>query len=426
MNFRSVRPAPISISEFPIPSLETSFIKNKIPSFIHGTPRLEIVRMELFWMAGSRNAFVPFLANLAAEMLFSGNEGISEEEIIKKLDYYGVSYSMDTSVSTTSLSIRFQKKHGAIVIPWVLNNISTVSYPVFEVDNAIMVRTAGIERQQQTPKYWSNRISLESLYGLENSLSRFGEIEQLAKITSEQLNEFRRTHLKVGSAMIFLSGDVDASIVALIESLISIESSSVFTPNPKVSSTYSGMEGTVIKKELPNASQVSLQMVKHIVPVNQRERHVLTLLNLVLGGYFGSRLMQELREKQGLTYGIGSYFKPAFDDYTWIISGEMNSNNMEKTLVAIESIFADLRLNLIELEELTKLKQYYSGVFRSGFDGPFALSGKVQSNIMKHQDTNYYATVLPEIWSISSEEILHCANKYLNDNSFVTALAGNI
>jgi predicted Zn-dependent peptidase len=153
---------------------------------------------------------------------------------------------------------------------------------------------------------------------------------------------------------------------------------------------------------------------------------VLTLLNFVLGGYFGSRLMQELREKQGLTYGIGSYFKPAFDDYTWIISGEMNSENMEKTLVAIDSILIDLKTNLIDLEELTKLKQYYSGVFRSGFDGPFALSGKVQSNIMKHQDAKYYATVLPEIWSINSEEILRCANKYLTDNSFVIALAGNI
>ena len=109
MNFRSIRPAPISISEFPIPALEPSFICNKVPAFIHSTPDLEIVRLELFWMAGSKDASTPFLANLAAEMLFSGNDEISEEEIIKKLDYYGVSYSMDTSVSTTSLSIRFHK-----------------------------------------------------------------------------------------------------------------------------------------------------------------------------------------------------------------------------------------------------------------------------------------------------------------------------
>lgn len=426
MDFRSVRPSPISISEFPIPSLETSYIQNKIPAFIHATPNLEIVRLELFWMAGSKDSAVPFLANLAGEMLFSGNDKISEEEIIKKLDYYGVSYSMDTSVSTTSLSVRFQKKHSAIVIPWVLNNIRSVTYPAFEVENAIMVRKAGVERQQQTPKYWSNRISLESLYGLDNPLSRFGEVEQLENITSEQLNEYRKTHLNIGSAMIFLSGDTDNSIVSILESLISEDNSSIFTPTPKRSAVYSSLEGTILKKALPNASQVSLQMVKHIIPDNQRERHVLTLLNLVLGGYFGSRLMQELREKQGLTYGIGSYFKPAFDDYSWIISGEMNSENMEKTLAAINSIFVDLRTNLIDLEELTKIKQYYSGIFRSGFDGPFALSSKVQSNIMKHQDTDYYATVLPEIWSITSDEILHCANKYLNNNSFVTALAGNI
>ena len=426
MNFRKVRPSPTPISNFPIPSLEPTLLKNGQQAYIQNSPGLDLVRIELFWLAGSKDTQQPFVSALAGEMLFSGNPRISEEEIIKKLDYHGASYSMDTGINTSSISVRFQKKHSGIIIPWVLDNIGSVTYPDVEVENNIMIRSAGIERQQQTPKYWSNRIALEALYGITNPLSRFGEVADLESINSSLLNLFRQEHLDPGSSMVFFAGDIDNQVLGLIENHITLSSSLPFTRPNKISQHYPANGNKTIKKSLPNASQVSLQMAKHIVPDCPRDKHILTMLNLVLGGYFGSRLMQELREKQGLTYGIGSYFKSAFDDYTWIISGEMNGENIESSIEAIYLIFNDLRTELINIEELNKLKQYYSGIFRSGFDGPFALSNKVQSNILKHQDHNYYTTVLGEIWSITSEEILSMANRHLIDDSFVIGLAGNL
>ena len=426
MNFRSIRPAPQTITEFPIPDLSCVTLGNGMPAFLHHTHNLGIIKLELFWTSGSHQTTKPFVSHLASDLLFSGNETISEEEIIKKLDFYGASYSMDSGINTSSISLRFQSKHASEIIPWVISNIDSVNYPEKEIENAIMIKSAGIDRQQQTPKYWSNRITLEKTYGKQNVLSRFGEISDFEQINKLELCDYHRNHLMSGSSMIFLSGEISDNVLKTIETHARVNDNNPFAIPAKLSNQYPLESNDLLTYSLPNSTQVSLQMVKHIVPKSMRERHVLTLLNLVLGGYFGSRLMQELREKQGLTYGIGSYFKSAFEDYTWIISGEMNSGNIDKTMVAIREIFDNLKTTPLDYEELTKLKQYYSGIFRSGFDGPFSLAGKVQSLLLKHQEKTYYTTVLNEIWSIDSKEIKETANKHLEYDSFVVGLAGNI
>ena len=145
----------------------------------------------------------------------------------------------------------------------------------------------------------------------------------------------------------------------------------------------------------------------------------------MLGGYFGSRLMQILREEKGLTYGIGSYFKPAFNDYTWTIAGDLNSDNIEASISTIHDIFSGLKTILLDDSELDKIKQYYSGQFRSGFDGPFSMGGKIQHLMYRGLGEDYYNTVLPGIWSITKEELMSLANNYLHPESFIHVMAGD-
>jgi predicted Zn-dependent peptidase len=91
----------------------------------------------------------------------------------------------------------------------------------------------------------------------------------------------------------------------------------------------------------------------------------------------------------------------------------------------IAEIFQSLKQNKITEEELYKIKQYYAGQFRSGFDGPFAMNSKVQHLIYRSLPNDYYNTILPSIWAISAEEIMETANNYLHTTSFITVLSGD-
>ena len=166
--------------------------------------------------------------------------------------------------------------------------------------------------------------------------------------------------------------------------------------------------------------------MKHIGVIDEQTQHKLTLLNLMLGGYFGSRLMQELRENQGLTYGIGSSFRPAFDGRTWSISGEMNSANAEKALDETVKIMEEFNRTTVTEEELIKAQSYYSGSFRSGFDGPFSSMLKCQHLVLRNLDTDHYRKTLNYIWKTDTHQILDTAKEFLNPKEFQISLAGDI
>jgi predicted Zn-dependent peptidase len=177
---------------------------------------------------------------------------------------------------------------------------------------------------------------------------------------------------------------------------------------------------------MKNSSQVSMFMMKHIGVIDEPTQHRLTLLNLMLGGYFGSRLMQELRENQGLTYGIGSSFRPTYNERAWTVSGEMNSTNAEKALEETLKIMHEFSRTKVTTDELEKAKRYYSGSFRSGFDGPFSSLIKCQNLIIRNLNTDHYRKTLKNIWETDPNQILETANQYLNPKEFQLSLAGDI
>jgi predicted Zn-dependent peptidase len=269
-------------------------------------------------------------------------------------------------------------------------------------------------------------LALEHLYGDNSFLGKHGNVEDYSLVNREDLVSFKSAYYSLDKAMIFVSGDTDDELLGSIEKELQPfrEGGSITIDAPTCESLPTPNSG-YITKHVDGTNQVSLQLVQHIQPKNQRERFGLTLLNLVLGGYFGSRLMQILREEKGLTYGIGSYFKPAFNDYTWTIAGDLNSDNIEASISTIHDIFSELKTILLDDSELDKIKQYYSGQFRSGFDGPFSMGGKIQHLMYRGLGEDYYNTVLPGIWSITKEELMSLANNYLHPESFIHVMAGD-
>ena len=433
-SFRSLRPQANTIDTLKLQPLVIDQLATGHPIFYGEPSSVGVVRVELFWPNGTKQQSKPYQASLALDLLLSGDDTHTEYEVIRYLDHLGASHSTETHLLGSSLVFRCHKKYLFDVSRWIFTHVNTANYPKSEFENAVMIRKGSLERQQQTPKYWSNRLALESLYGKSHVLGSHGDLVDYQTIQRSDLLEYKSKYLSLESAMLFVSGDYNASDVGHLEKLL------VDFPSTGFAINYSGMESAPqelsienhkiehsrIIHPIENTTQTSLQMVSHIEPKDQKERNSLTLLNLVLGGYFGSRLMQILREEKGLTYGIGSYFRPAFQNYTWTISGELNSNHIEESIQCIEEIFTTLKKSAISPIELYKIKQYYAGQFRSGFDGPFALSSKIQNLLYRGLPMDYYHSLLSDIWAISAEEIMEAANNYLDPKSFITVLSGNI
>lgn len=152
----------------------------------------------------------------------------------------------------------------------------------------------------------------------------------------------------------------------------------------------------------------------------------ISLVNLILGGYFGSRLMKNIREEKGLTYGIHSSITP-FKTYSiFKISSECNNKLTEQVKTEIISEMNILRTELVEIEELTVAKNYLLGAISRNFDGAFNISDRFKTFLEIDNDYDYYTKYFKAITDISAEDIRKCANNYFDPNSLKYCVAGEM
>jgi len=150
---------------------------------------------------------------------------------------------------------------------------------------------------------------------------------------------------------------------------------------------------------------------------NEPEYPIFSLLNTVLGGYFGSRLMQNIREDKGYTYGVYSVLKSMTMSGQWGIYTDVGIDVYESALNEIYFEIERLKNEEISPEELHLVKNYIAGTFLSSIDGPFALANKFKSIYLFDLDYSYFDRFLSDIKNITPKKLNALANKYL-DNSY--------
>ncbi len=426
MSIRENAPEVRNISGFKVPEIRLETSAAGTSYYYEETPGIGAA--SVFWLipVTKQVQHKAYQALAAVEMLLSGGDGKSEKEILQFIEHLGASVGNDSEQLYARIHFRCAKNAVEPVFKWLLHHVEHAEYPQEELDRYALVKKASIERRMQTPGYWSDRKAKELLYKDLPWVGTFGNLDDFDALSRLDLQSFHQEYIKNSSGVLFFSGDIDLQqkdgLIAVWESY----NRPNFIWEVKEESLTPAVFEETHSHSVKNTTQVSLKMMKHIGYLEEHKTHQYTLLNMILGGYFGSRLMQELREKQGLTYGISSYFNPLWKGRSWNISGEMNSANTQKALDAIFLIMKELQQSPIGQDELDRAKKYYAGMFRSGFDGPFAGATKALQTLVRNYSGTYYADTLEHIWSVNSDSLLQLAQNELNTNTFVKVVSGDV
>ena len=142
------------------------------------------------------------------------------------------------------------------------------------------------------------------------------------------------------------------------------------------------------------------------------------ILNILFGGFFGSRLMNNIREDKGYTYGIHSYLQNHIQNSAWMISTEAGKDVCEATIEEVYKEMQRLREEPIEAEELALVKNYMMGSILGELDGPFQIISRWKNIILNNLNESYFYNSLATIKSISAKELQELANKYLHPDQF--------
>ncbi|HTB06033.1 MAG TPA: pitrilysin family protein [Bacteroidia bacterium] len=400
-------------------------LPNGIPLYSVNAGTQDVVKVELIFRAGGtsqQNA--PLVADTTNALLEEGTKNKSSEEIASMLDYYGsfletASYNDYATVSIYSLG-----KHIAKVMPLLEELIKEPSFPQSELDVYITNKKQRFLVDDKKVRSVAARNFPALLFGDAHPYGHATKIEEYDALQRTQLETFHKQHYSPTGCAIIVSGKVKDPLMNLISDHFG-------------NANWKGEQAAEIKKvaiqpsaEKKNfiprdkAMQSAIRMGKQLFLKSHPDSIPFQILNTILGGYFGSRLMSNIREDKGYTYGISSSMVFLKDAGYFQVSSEVGSDVCDKALVEIYKELDRLCNEPVPQDELQLVKNYARGNFLRSMDGPFALAERFKHIWLHGLDYSYYEKYINTLSEITSAQLIETARKYLQKDSIYELVVG--
>jgi len=425
MTNREIQPSFFDITKLKHQKPKTFNLSNGIPAFSFFSENDKIIKLDLIFDAGIYFQPNTLIATTTNIMLREGTRNFSSIEISEKLDFYGAYLSLHTEKDKAVASLYCLHKYYNDVIKLFAE---IIKYPIFP-ENELQVLT---NKHKEQYKIDSEKVSVlafrklqQLIFTKSHKYGQLAESEDFDKITPLQLIKFHKKAYNSENCKLILSGFVDDEIHKITDQHFG-KSDWAGSPN-KITNSIEIQESSKTRFNITkeNSVQSAIRIGKILFNINHPDYVGIKLLNTLLGGYFGSRLMSNIREDKGYTYGINSQMVSFQHAGFFTINTEVGSEYVEPTLIEIEKEINILQNNLVSTEELTRLKNYFTGNILRSFDGALSTADSFRTIIDYNLPFDYYEKYVQQILSIEPKQLLLLAKKHLNFDSLNIVVAGN-
>ena len=395
-----------------------------IHSINHGEQ--EVIRLQFVLDAGSVYQSKPLLAAATNQLLLEGTLKRSSQEIANYFENRGAFVQTELEADKGLLNVYCLTKNLAELLPVIHEVLYTANFPEEEVESFRSIQKQNFMVNSQKVSFMAKNSFLTALFGEDNPYASKVVAEDYDKISRDEIVDFYTRYYKNGKLSIFASGKVEAETLDLLERVFGKEERKESIPLKAISSEEpkDGQKEFLLPKA--NALQSAIRLGKPIISKHHPDFPALFFTNTILGGYFGSRLMSNIREDKGYTYGIGSGLVSYRSAAYFLISTEVGAELTQATLQEIEKEVKLLQTALVGERELSLVKNYLRGSILKNFDGAFAAMDRFRSLETLELDYNYYTQLMSEIQKIEADKVQEMAKKYLEFESFIKIIAGKV
>jgi predicted Zn-dependent peptidase len=307
------------------------------------------------------------------------------------------------------------------LLPLLGELLTEATYPEPEIAAAVQryVQQVRVERDKNAHRA-SERFS-RNLFGAPHPYCSEIDLEAVATLTAPVLQAFYRDRYSLSSAEVFVAGDVRDDDVAALLAVLPV-GNSLPTPLPVPPMLVPGPARDEIR--LPASMQSAVRVGRLWAEPHHPDTHRLFVLNQILGGYFGSRLMKNIREDKGFTYGIYSSVTHREHASSLVIGADVNADSTEATFMEIYHELARLRDELVPMHELDTVRQYATGKFVGDTSTIFDQLSKYQFLVLRGLSADYYDQLLAAIATTTPVQLRELANQYLTPEAMQEVVVG--
>jgi predicted Zn-dependent peptidase len=421
---RKTQPKMSSVGIDKIPEAESFLLKNKVPVFFIEAGSEELMKIDFIFRAGKIAEEFPLQASTANMMLIEGTQNYTAEALNKTLDYYGTFLNLVYEKDAAGLTIYFLNKH---------------LEKILELCREILLRPVFLENELNTllkkrrQWYLVNRVKVqniasekffESIFGHDHPYGRQTELNDFDGLTPPLLKQFHQRFYNHGNMAVIVSGKIHPETKNLLNNYFGESAANNEIP-VDTHARPAGEKDRKVFIEKKEAVQSAIRIGSKTIDKRHPDYHGLKIVDTIFGGYFGSRLMKNIREEKGYTYGISSSVSSFKLSGYKVIAAEVGMNYIEKTLEEIYKEIGILQKTPVEIEELEIVRNLMLGEMVRMFDGPFSISDSFRAAWEFGLGNSYYYELARKIKTIEPDEIIHLAKTYYNIDELYEIIAGS-
>jgi len=376
----------------------------------------EVVMVEWVYYAGDWYEEKNLVAATTNFMLKNGTSSKTAFQINEHFEYYGAYLNRAAYNETATITLHTLTKHIERLLPVVREMLTDSIFPEEELATYKKIMQQRLSVNLLKCDFVAHRFIDAYLYGEEHPYGRFSRSEDYEALNREQLIAFYSKYYRQGKFIMFVAGKLPKNLEVLLNENFGdlgnnkIESSNYLTKpaaekRQRITNDPNGVQGAIrIARSFPNRHHPDFLKAQ--------------VLNSLFGGFFGSRLMANIREEKGYTYGIHSYIQNHIQQTAWMVSTEAGRDVCEAAIKEVYHEMEVLRNELVDEEELLLVRNYMMGSILGDLDGPFQIIARWKNIILNGLDEKYFYDSINTIKTITAQEIKQLAEKYFQPEEF--------
>ncbi|RXK83841.1 M16 family metallopeptidase [Filimonas effusa] len=378
----------------------------------------EVMQLEWVFYAGNCFEDQNIVAATTNFLLKNGTSTKSAFEINEHFEFYGAYLNRHCYNETATVTLHCLTKHLPVLLPEVAALFTSAEIPEEELAIYKQNQKQRLEVNLKKCDFVANRLIDEYLFGLEHPYGKYSSTKDYDALERDQLKAFYKRFYTEGKCIMFVAGKLPAN---LQEQLNNAFGQLPFRQSGLPVITYPGTPATEKKYNIINDNDGVQGAIRMAIPFPNRHHPdfiKVQVLNNIFGGFFGSRLMSNIREDKGYTYGIHSYLQNHIHQSAWMISTEAGRDVCAATIEEVYKEMLRLTNEPVEKDELDLVRNYMMGSILGDLDGPFQIIGRWKNYVLNNLTDAYFYNSLETIRSITAEELQELAKKYLVPETF--------
>jgi zinc protease len=380
----------------------------------------DVLHIELIFNAGRWFEQKTGTSHFASNLLLKGTEKKTSSEIAQIFDQYGAHVEISPGLDTVAVSLYSLVSNLKPVLELFYEVMVEPAFPEKELRQNKSIFLQNLKINNEKTSFLASKLIRKKIFGVGHPYGKDFEEEDVKSIQQNQLTTFHNEFFR--GAEIFVSGKIsEASQKLITETFAGFQNASKVKLKVPDDATITTSE-TYVEKE--GSVQTSIRLGKKSILRSHPDYVDVVFLNHILGGYFGSRLMKNIREEKGLSYGISSTVQALKNDCFVSIGADVNKTNRSLATKEIKLELDKLCSHKIKQEEIDTARYHFIGSLQSELSTPFAHAEKIKNILLHNLPIDFYQKMINRISTISDTDLRSVAEKHFASEDFTEVAVG--